>query len=104
MLRLFWRGACPSFLIEPAGPALHQEPTAAVLASQPGSCLHRIQEVPVSELSEPILKLLDETLDIDVREMTPSHLGLDIVHKIFRTNSELLLPSLSTLTGEPVFR
>jgi hypothetical protein len=74
MLRLFWRGTCPSFLIEPAGPARRQEATAAVLTSRLGSCLHRIQEAPVTELSEPTRKLLDETLDIDAHEMTPSRL------------------------------
>jgi predicted TIM-barrel fold metal-dependent hydrolase len=30
-------------------------------------------------------------------------LGEDIMQKFFRTNSELLLPSLPTITGEPVF-
>jgi hypothetical protein len=37
-----------------------------------------------------------------VKRLAP--LGEDIMHKFFRTNSELLLPSLPTITGEPVFR
>jgi predicted TIM-barrel fold metal-dependent hydrolase len=37
-----------------------------------------------------------------VKRLAP--LGEDIMHKFFHTNSELLLPSLPTITGDPVFR
>jgi hypothetical protein len=48
----------------------------------------------VTELSESTLKLLDETLDIDAHEMTPSHLWGDVFGEAAGRIAELAEPVL----------
>jgi predicted TIM-barrel fold metal-dependent hydrolase len=48
----------------------------------------------VTELSEPTLKLLDEALDIDAHEMTPSHLWGDVFGEAAARIAELAEPVL----------
>src|ERR1700754_4148362 len=93
MLRSFWRGAyrrrsSDRWSVAASGAAGRDRKLTA------GLCSHRIQGGTVTELSESTLRLLDQTLDIDAHEMTPSHLWGDVFGDSAGRIAELAEPVL----------
>jgi predicted TIM-barrel fold metal-dependent hydrolase len=84
----------PLSVTEPAGPTRRQQPGYSDFPHRWWVLLIPHLGGTVTELSEPTLKLLDQALDIDAHEMTPSHLWGDVFGEAAARIAELAEPVL----------
>src|SRR3954447_1742154 len=93
MMPVSRRAPCRRRSPKPGGSTRGQEPVTAI----PHRCWALLEAHiggTVTALSESTLKLLDETLDIDAHEMTPSHLWGDVFGEAAARIGDLAEPVL----------